>query len=151
MPELASARALVRLGAALLLVAAAASVWELCAMQAPSSPIYVAVLPGPVGKLRAAATTLGLAMFAAAWLTPWIGRGAELPWLVRGASAGSLLLVGTLTYGATTGMYGVQAVDPRFDSQLLFYLRSAGEIVLGACLVEVARRLFSRPPPPGPS
>jgi hypothetical protein len=50
--------------------------------------------------------------------------------------------LGAMTYGATTGMYGVQMWDPRFDSQVLFIVRWAGQGILGVCLLDFARRVF---------
>jgi len=144
-----SARALVRLAIALLLVAVAAGVWEQLASQVPDSPFHVGILPGPVGQLRNAATTLALVLFAAAWLMPWaIGSGKEPRWLVALAYAGSVLTIVSLAYGATTGMYGVQIEDPRPDSRVLFAARSIGEGILVICLVDLARRILLKPPAP---
>ena len=146
-----SARALVRLAVVLLLVAVAAGVWELLASQVPDSRFHVGILPGPVGQLRNAATTLALILFAAAWLMPWAARAGKEPrWLVVLAYVGSIVTIVSLAYGATTGMYGVQIEDPRPDSRLLFAARSIGQGILVVCALELARRILFRPPPSEP-
>jgi len=137
-----SARAIVRLAIGLLLASAAAAVWEVLARQSPTSAWHVGLLPGPVAELRDTATTLALASFAAAWLIPWAAPVKE-PWIWVGAlHFGAILSVVALTYGATTGMYGVQIDDPRPDSEWLFQARALGGIVLMGCLLDFARRLF---------
>src|ERR1700712_1427192 len=51
MPDQTSARWVVlRLGGALLLIAASAGAWEVLASQAPGSPLYLGVLPGPIER-----------------------------------------------------------------------------------------------------
>ena len=147
-----SARAIVRLAIGLLIAAAAASVWEILARQAPSSGWHVGMLPGPVAELRDTSVTLALLCVAAAWLVPVIAPDHE-PWLLVGAlHAGALVTLAALAYGATTGMYGVQIDDPRSDSVWLFKIRTLGQLVLVGCLVDVARRFLRarrKPPPSG--
>jgi len=136
------ARAFVRLAVILLVVAAAAGVWEMLAMQVPSSQYRVGLLPGPIGQLREMATATALTCFAAAWLVPFIAPSKE-PWaLCTAVHVGAVVTLGAMTYGATTGMYGVQMWDPRFDSQVLFIVRWAGQGILGVCLLDFARRVF---------
>ena len=62
------------------MIAALASVWELLALQAPGSPLYLGMLPGPVTSLRELATMIGLLLFGAGALMPWAfgGRAAAL-------------------------------------------------------------------------
>lgn len=146
----ACARSFVRLGVVLLVAAAAAGVWEMLAMQVPSSDYRVGVLPGPIGQLREMATTVGLVLFAAAWLMPWIAPERQ-PWVLCVAvHVGAVVTIGAMAYGATTGMYGVQIYDPRPDSQWLFIVRWIGQGLLGLCLLDFARRLlFRSPDPPG--
>jgi hypothetical protein len=120
------------------------------AAQSPTSPYHVGVLAGPVGQLRTGATVLALCTLAGAWLMPWIaaGQGRD-PWLLVGAyHLGVALMIGSFVYGATTGMHGVQIDDPRPDSQLLFAVRALGYALLAGCLLDVARRVFTRRPPP---
>lgn len=141
------ARAFVRLGVVLLLVAAVAGVWEMLAMQIPSSQYRVGVLPGPIGQLREMAVVIALVLFAGAWLMPWLAPDRE-PWLLCVAvHVGALVTLGAMAYGATTGMYGVQIYDPRLESQVLFIVRWAGQAVLGLCLLDFARRILFRRAP----
>jgi len=142
-----AARALVRLAVGLLLVAVVAGIWETLAAQAPSSEFHVGHLAGPIGQLRLTATVLGLCMLGAAWLEPWLGAGRPAWRLVAALYAGAALTVGAMIWGATTGMYGVQISDPRPDSRWLFWSRAAGLLLLAGCLLDVARRVFTRPPP----
>lgn len=139
-----TARAFVRLGVVLLVVAAAAGVWEMLAMQVPSAEYRVGVLPGPIGQVREMSAVLGLACIGLAWLVPFISKERE-PWaLCIALHAGALITIGALIYGATTGMYGVQIWDPRPDSQALFIVRWTGQGILGLCLLDVVRRVFHR-------
>lgn len=140
-----------RLAIGLLIAAAAASVWEILARQAPSSGWHMGVLPGPVAELRDTTVTFALLFFAAAWLVPVIAPDRE-PWVLVGALyAGAIITVAALVYGATTGMYGVQIDDPRPDSVWLFKIRAFGQLLLVAGLLDIARRFFfgaRRPSPP---
>lgn len=141
------ARAFVRLGVVVLLVAAAAGVWEMLAMQIPSSQYRVGVLPGPIGQLREMAVVIALVLFAGAWLMPWLAADRE-PWVLCVAvHVGAVVTLGAMAYGATTGMYGVQIYDPRLESQVLFIVRWVGQAVLGLCLLDFARRILFRRAP----
>jgi len=140
------ARALVRLAVLLLLAAAAAGVWEILASQAPSSDYHVGVLPGPVAQLRTTSTLFALVLLAGAWLMPWIGRGRD-PWvLIAAVHVGAIITIGAMTYGATTGMYGMQIDDVRPQSEMLFWVRSTGQLLLVGCLLDFARRVMLRGP-----
>src|SRR5688572_22422658 len=143
-----SARALVRLGVVLLVVGAAAGVWEWLALQSPGSTWHVGALPGPVGTLRGTAFTLGLAMIAAAWLMPWAAPGREPRAWVIAVHLGVVVVLIALVWGATTGMYGVQIEDLRAESKWLFRLRALGTLILIGCLLDFARRILFRAPPP---
>lgn len=139
-----TARAFVRLGVALLVVAAGAGVWEMLAMQVPSAEYRVGVLPGPIGQLREMGSVLGLACVGLAWLVPFVAKDRE-PWaLCIALHAGAVITLGAMIYGATTGMYGVQIWDPRPDSQALFIVRWTGQAILGLCLLDVLRRVILR-------
>lgn len=142
----ASAIFLVRLGIVLLLVAAAAAIWEILASQAPSSGYHVGVLPGPVEQLRTTAAMLGLGTLIAAWLLPWWAPSKEPRVLIGIFVVGIVITLAAMTYGATTGMYGVQIYDPRPDSRALFWTRATGQLVLLGVLIELARRLLFRRP-----
>ena len=139
-----TARAFIDLAMALLVTTFLAGVWELLASQGPSSEFRIGVLPGPVAQLRAAAMTLALLCFAVAWLLPKIATDRE-PWLLVGfAYAGTIVTLGAMAYGATTGMYGVQIADPRADSQVLLAVRLGGQILLLIALGDLMRRWVKR-------
>src|SRR5688500_15464926 len=93
-----SARAFVRLGVVLLLIAAGAGIWEMLSLQAPASPWHVGVLSGPVGTLRNTATVIGLVLFAFAWLMPWAAPEREPKVLVIAVHVGVAILIVALTY-----------------------------------------------------
>ena len=109
------------LAAALLLLAAAAlaGAVELFALQAPGSPLYLGVLPGPLGVLRELALELGLLLLAGDVLA---ARAPQpLPRrLTRLLSSGAALAVLAQAYGAAQGMYGLQVKDLRADALPMF-------------------------------
>ena len=136
-----SARSLLRLAVTVLCLAAAAGVWEVLASQAPGSPLYIGVLPGPVLMLREVALTLGLLLLAASMLVPARGLPRLLILLLYASVALTLL---TALYGALSGMHGVQARDLRPDATPLFILKYLGRIGVGVCLFALARRALAR-------
>jgi hypothetical protein len=136
----------VRLGVALLGCAALASVWELLAAQVPGSPLYIGVLPGPIGALREMALTLALLSLAAGALMPWAFGAA-----VNGQRAlivssllvsGAILALGAQTYGAANGMHGHQMSDLRPDARLVFYLRHGGLLVYALGWLDIGWRVI---------
>lgn len=139
-----SARALVRLAVALLVLGALAGVWEMLASQSPYSPWRFGVLPEPVAQLRNTAVTLGLLLVAAAWLLPFAAPGEEPTYLVVALYIGSLVTLAAMTYGAATGMMGIQIDDPRLDARALLATRLTGEGILLLCLLDFARRVMRR-------
>jgi hypothetical protein len=144
-----SGTATVRLGVAALMFAAAASVWELLALQAPGTPLYIGMLPGPITSLRELATALGVLLVLAGMTIPWASRGRPEPRrLVTALYAGTLLALGAQTYGATQGMGGVQLLDLRADALPLFVVKHGGLLVLLGALCTVGRGLLVQPPPP---
>ena len=134
---------MLRLGVATLMVAGAASVWELLALQAPGTPLYIGMLPGPVGALRELSGGLGVLLVLAGLAMPWTGRRrAEPRRLVAVLYAGTLLALTAQTYGAAHGMHGVQLGDLRRDALPLFVIKHAAlALVLGA-LIELGRRVL---------
>jgi hypothetical protein len=135
-------RATVKLGLALLGVAAAGVVAHTLSVQTPSSPWWIGVLPGPIAQLRDASALLGALLLAGA---PYMSArpGEREPFgLVIALHAGALLVLATLVIGATTGMYGVQIEDPRPASRWLFRARTLGELVLFGAFVAFARRVW---------
>jgi hypothetical protein len=140
-------RAVVRLAVILMLVAALCTVWEVLARQAPGSPLYLGVLPGPIAHLRATATVLALALLAAAWLMPWAYGSNQPRLMVVLCYLGATLTVGAGFYGALRGMYLVQLIDPRPDATMMFILKYGGQALLGVCLLDMSWRILLRRPP----
>lgn len=137
-------RLLVRSGLVLWLLAGAATVWEVLAMQGPDSPFHVGVLAGPVGQLRAFSFGLGATLLACGWLWPALyapGRGRiALGLLVGGAG----LHAAALTYGASQGMVGAQLFDPRPDASWLVLTRGLGHGAMLLALLTVLARTFRK-------
>jgi hypothetical protein len=141
-----STRASLRLGACTLLLACAAAAWELIALQSPGTPLYVGVLPGPIGALRELATTIGLLLVAAALVMPRAARGRlPLRALIALLYLGTALGLGAQVYGALHGMYVVQAVDLRADAFPLFVIKYGGLSLLAFGLLELGRRVCFGP------
>jgi hypothetical protein len=136
-----SARALLRLAVIVLAAAAAAGVWEVLASQAPGSPLYIGVLPGPVSMLRETALALGLVLLAASLLVPERGLPRALVLALHVSVAFTLLAA---FYGALTGMHGVQVRDLRPDATPLFIVKYASRIGVAVCLFSLARRALAR-------
>jgi hypothetical protein len=139
-----SARAVLRLGCSVLCFAAMAGVWETLASQAPGSPLYIGMLPGPVELLRDAAVTWGVLIVLAGLLlgdqlltTRWL-------WVLR---VGAALTMAAGLYAAATGMHGVQARDLRADATWLFSLKYLGRGLLTLGLGAVARRVLGQASP----
>ena len=140
-------RGVLRLAFAVLTLALGVGVWELVALQAPGSPLYIGMLPGPIASLRETATLLGLLFFGAAWLVQMAAPGREPRGLVRGMLAGSIVGLGTCVYAAARGMHGVQIGDPLVAALPVFVLKQGGLGLVFACLFELGRRaVFQKPP-----
>lgn len=136
-----SSKASLRLGASVLLLAGVAAAWELIALQSPGTPLYVGVLPGPIGALRELATTVGLLLIAAALLMPRASHGRlPLRALIALLYLGTLAGLGAQVYGALHGMYVVQALDLRSDALPVFVIKYGGLSLLALGLIEVGRR-----------
>ena len=140
-------KATLRLGIASLMIAALASVWELLALQAPGSPLYIGMLPGPVTSFRELATVIGLLLIGAGLTMPWASVRGEPRVLVRMLYAGALLALAAQAYGATQGMNGVQLGDLRPDALPMFVLKQGGLALLFGALLELGRRMLVQPPP----
>jgi hypothetical protein len=151
MPTSPSGTATLRLGIVVLMIAAATSAWELLALQAPGTPLYIGVLPGPITSLRELATALGVLLLLAGILMPRASQGRPEPRrLVSALYAGTLLALGAQTYGATQGMSGVQLGDLRADALPLFVVKQGalGTVLVALCVLG-SRLLVQPPPPPG--
>lgn len=136
-----SSKPILRLGAGALLLGGAAAAWELIALQSPGTPLYVGVLPGPIGALRELATTVGLLLVAAALVIPRANHGRlPLRALIALLSLGTVLGLGAQVYGALHGMYVVQALDLRSDAFPLFVIKYGGLSLLALGLIELGRR-----------
>jgi hypothetical protein len=136
-----SARAVLRLGTGVLVLAAAAGVWETLASQAPGSPLYIGVLPGPVELLREAAFQWGVLIVLAGLC---LGERAWPRSLFIALQVAVALTLGSAIYAAASGMHGIQARDLRPDAMWLFVIKFSGRAGLTACLVDLARRGLAR-------
>jgi hypothetical protein len=131
------------LGAALL-----AGCWEVLAQQVPGSPLYIGVLPGPIGALRELSLMLGVLTLAAGALMPRAYEGAGSR---RARIASSLIAVGVAlaiaaqTYGASNGMHGVQASDLRADARAVFFVRHGGLVLFALAWIDIGLRVLRRP------
>jgi hypothetical protein len=131
------------LGAALL-----AGTWEVLAQQVPGSPLYIGVLPGPIGALRELSLMLGVLTLAAGALMPRAYESAS-PRRARIASiliaTGGALAIAAQTYGASNGMHGVQASDLRADARAVFFVRHGGLVLFALAWLDLGLRVLRRP------
>jgi hypothetical protein len=139
-----------KLGVVLLGFTALAGLWEVLAAQVPGSPLYIGILPGPIGALRGLALTLALlSMAAGALLGIAFGDRAQTP---RAAATVAVLWIGALlalaaqTYGAANGMHGHQMSDLRADARAVFFLRHGGLLLFALGWLDIGVRLLRRPP-----
>ena len=140
-------RTLLRLAFGVLSFALVAGVWELVARQAPGSPLYIGMLPGPISSLRETATVLGLLLLSVAQLVPMAARRREPRGLFLGVLAGSVVGLGASVYAAAVGMHGVQFNDPLRAALPVFALKQGGLGLALGCLLELGRRaVFQKTP-----
>jgi hypothetical protein len=148
----ACAKATVRLGVIALMVAGLAGVWELVALQAPGSPLYIGMLPGPITSLRELSTAIGVLLVVGGLIMPWAQNGRGEPRaLVRVLYVGTALALAAQLYGAAQGMNGVQLGDLRPDALPLFVLKQGGLALLLGALLELGRRVLLRRPASPPT
>lgn len=131
------------LGAGLL-----ASAWEVLAVQVPGSPLYIGVLPGPIGALRELCVMLGLLTLAAGALLPRAYEGASS----RRAGIASLLIalgvalaITAQIYGAAHGMHGAQSSDLRADARAVFFVRHGGLLLFALGWLDIGIAVLRRP------
>lgn len=144
----ATAERTIKLGVLTLGAALLAGTWELLAQQVPGSPLYIGVLPGPIGGLRELSLMLGLLTLAAGALMPRAYEGAR-PRSARIAAisiaVGVALAIAAQTYGAAHGMHGVQASDLRADARAVFFVRHGGLLLFAAAWLDIGVRVLRRP------
>lgn len=140
---------LVRFGILLIAFAALCGGWELVAQQVPGSPLYIGVLPAPIGALRELAFMLGLLVFAAAGLLRWaLGDEGRAPRIaVALLYTGASLALLAQTYGAMHGMHGVQMSDLRPDARAVFYARHFGLLLFALGFLPIGLGVLRRQPP----
>jgi hypothetical protein len=129
------------LGIGLLIASLAAGAWEVLALQSPGTPLYIGMLPGPIGGLRGLALGLGLIVLISTLLLACSDQSPPR-WTLVLIFVGSLASVGAQLYGALHGMPGVQMVDFRPDVRPLFVTKYAGLGLVSAGFLGVGRRLL---------
>jgi hypothetical protein len=137
----------IKLGVLTLGSALLAGAWEVLAQQVPGSPLYIGVLPGPIGALRELSLMLGVLTLAAGALIPRAYEGS--PRRARLASTliavGVSLAIAAQTYGASNGMHGVQASDLRADARTVFFVRHGGLLLFALAWIDIGVRVLRRP------
>ncbi len=144
MPTTVPARVLLRAAFTLLVIAAGTSLWATLARQAPGSPLYLGMLPGPIEALRDSALWIGLVFLGVAYWLPALAQGNAALILVGVACVGALLELGAGLYAAIHGLHAIQLKDPRPDVGPIVALKYAGQALLALTLLEITRRAFTR-------
>jgi hypothetical protein len=143
-----TAASTIKLGVLTLAAALITGAWELIALQVPGSPLYIGVLPGPIGALRELCVVLGLLTLAAGALMPRAYESASAR-RARGASiliaVGVALACASQAYGAAHGMHGVQMSDLRADARAVFFLRHGGLLLFALGWIDLGLRVLRRP------
>ena len=129
------ARSMLHLGCWVFGVAVLAGTWEMVASQAPGSPLYIGMLPGPIGSLRASAFEFGVLLVLAGMLLGAQDLGHKWFGLL---TAGTLLTLLAGAYGAARGMHGVQLYDLRADAFWLFLAKQLGRVLAYGALARAA-------------
>jgi hypothetical protein len=141
MTSLGPYKPLLGLGIGLLCAGAAAGVWEVLALQSPGTPLYIGMLPGPIGALRGLGLGVGSIVLISTLLLAFADRPPPRS-VVLLLFVGSLAAVGAQLYGSLHGMPGVQMVDFRPNVRPLFVTKYAGLGLLCAGLLEIGRQLL---------
>jgi hypothetical protein len=116
-------------------LAALAGAWETLASQAPGSPLFIDMLPGPIERLRETAVDFGVLLVLAGLLLRDRSLGAHATWAL---GVGTFLALATALYAALTGMLGIQLYDLRADAPWLFAFKFIGRALLCAGLARAA-------------
>lgn len=119
-------RILIRAGLLLWLLSAFAMVWETLALQAPDSPLHFGILAGPAAQLCQQSFGLGIALFVAAWLWPFVHPNKSAWFTLAMLLTGASVSCAALFYAASEGIMGAQFFDPRPDARTVLYARSVG-------------------------
>lgn len=136
---------MLRAALCLLGAAALAGAVELLALQAPGSPLYLGVLPGPLALVRELSMTLGLLLLGGELLAA--RAGSPLPSSLRRVLIGSAAVaVLAQAYGAALGMYGLQVKDLRADALPLFLVKHGALLAFVVGYARLGLRAL-RPPP----
>lgn len=130
------ARSILRLACWVLLAAALAGIWEILAAQAPGSPLYLGMLPGPITDLRESALVLGVLLVLGSLISGDQDPGWRWFWVL---GAGCVLTLLSGLYGAAMGMHGTQLFDLRADAAWLFLAKQLGRALVFAGLARVAQ------------
>jgi len=143
-----TAASTIKLGVITLGAALITGAWELVALQVPGSPLYIGVLPGPVGALRELCVMLGLLALAAGALMPRAydaasARRARIASIL--IAAGAALTCAAQAYGAAHGMHGAQMSDLRADARAVFFLRHGGLLLFALGWIDLGLRVLRRP------
>lgn len=136
-----------RLALSCMTVGALGWLWELAALQAPSSPWHLPGMPLAIARLSTHAWITGLAV----WV---LGRDPRLPrWTLVAATAGAALSLGAQAASAATGLLGVQLRDARAGGGYILAARSLGGGALAIAMagVVMARRRRHRSSPIHPA
>jgi hypothetical protein len=132
----------------LLLAGALVGCVELLAHQAPGSPLYLGVLPGPIGVLRELTLWLGLLLLGADALAARV----RVPLgLTRALLSAAALAVLAQAYGAAHGMYGLQVKDLRADALPLLLIKHVALVAFTAGYGWLGWRAVRAQPLPPPT
>lgn len=129
------ARSILRLGCWVLLAAVLAGIWEILAAQAPGSPLYLGMLPGPISDLRESALVVGVLLVLASLVSGGQDAGGRWFGVLAG---GSVLTLLSGLYGGAMGMHGSQLFDLRADAAWLFLAKQLGRALVFAGLARIA-------------
>jgi hypothetical protein len=132
---------LLRVALAALVVAIAASAWDLLARQVPSSPWHVVGYPSAIVRLETRAWIESALLFAIAPRA--LDRGFVRAALATAlAAGGTVLSIVSLAISARTGVLANQLRDTTTFASVLLATRLAGDGLLLAALVITLRSAF---------
>jgi hypothetical protein len=119
------------LSALCLALGVVAWVWQLFALQPPTSPWHIQGMPNALERLATQSLFLGIACSV-------FTRNVTLPrWIFVCTVVGAFLWLGAQTVSAATGLLGVQVHDWRSGSTVVLIARVLGGSVLCVALATV--------------